>query len=162
MKIQIRRYRNSDFEELVRCVEELQDFIVNIDSLKRCLRLPAYGKKYVSLLIKKVHRSSGIILLAEYKQEVIGCVVGIIEKQTKDNLLECVPTKAGRILELFVSPNYRSRGIGKLLINKLEHYFNKSKCDVVRVKVFQPNKIAHNFYYKLNYHDRVIDMIKQA
>ena len=102
MKIQIRRYRNPDFEELVRCVEELQDFIVNIDPLKRCLRLPAYGKKYANLLIKKVHRSSGIILLAEYKQEVIGCVVGIIEKQTKDNLLECVPTKAGRILELFI------------------------------------------------------------
>ena len=83
-----------------------------------------------------------------------------IETQSKNNLFECVPTKSGRILELFILDSYRGLRLGKKLMQQMENYFKKNNCDIVRVEVFVPNKNAHNFYEKLDYSDRVIDMIK--
>ena len=45
-------------------------------------------------------------------------------------------------------------------MSKMENYMRKKKCEIIRVEVFEPNKAAHNFYEKLDYKDRVIDMIK--
>ena len=91
----------------------------------------------------------------------MGCIAGNIEQQSKDNLLECIPTKSGRILELFVSDSYRGLELGKKLMQKMEDYFQKNKCDVVRIEVFVPNKNTHHFYQNLDYSDRVVDMIKK-
>ena len=42
----------------------------------------------------------------------------------------------------------------------MENYFKKNKCDIVRIEVFVSNKKAHGFYQKMNYNNRIIDMIK--
>lgn len=91
---------------------------------------------------------------------MVGCIAGIIEKQSKKDLLECAPTKAGKILELYVAESYRNHGIGKMLMKKIEAYFRKKKCDLVRVDVFSPNKAAFIFYVGLHYQERMRDMIK--
>jgi len=87
-------------------------------------------------------------------------IARFIEKQTKESLLECVPTKAGRVDDLFVYPEYRSKNIGRLLMNKIEDYFKSKNCDVIKLNVFAPNIRAHEFYKKLNYQDRLIGMLK--
>ncbi len=160
MKIIFKHYRESNFEDLEKCIEKLQDFLVDIDPLKRLRRLPAYSENYTKNLIKKIFKQDGLIILAYNKEKIVGYIAGIIEKQSKDNLLECISTKPGRILELFVLDSYRGFTLGKQLMQRMEDYFKKNGCDVVRVEVFVPNKNAHNFYQKLDYCDRVIDMIK--
>ncbi len=141
-------------------MEKLQDFLGDIDPLKRLRRLPAYSANYTKNLIKKIFKQDGLIILAYDKEKIVGCIAGIIEKQSKDNLFECIPTKPGRILELFVFEGYRGLKLGKKLMRKMEDHFKKSKCDIVRVEVFVPNKNARHFYQKLDYSDRVIDMVK--
>ena len=136
------------------------DYIVVVDDLKRSRRLPEYGKSYTTALIKKVEKNHGFIFLADSKGKLIGLVAGIVEKQKKGDLLERVQTKAGRVLELFVSQNHRSKGIGEELMKKAEIYFKENKCNVVRVDVFSPNTRAHEFYKELGYSDRMIDMVK--
>jgi ribosomal protein S18 acetylase RimI-like enzyme len=111
--------------------------------------------------LEKVAKQNGAIFFAEANGKVVGCIVGVVERQTKDELLECVPTKRGIILELFVDSKHRRKGIGQMLMNKMEDYLQQAGCDIVRVEVFVPNKVAHEFYKKLNYHDRDIDMIKE-
>ncbi len=160
MGILIRKYRKSDFGDLVKLMEELQDFIVKIDPLKRNRRPPRYGKAYTKDLIKKIKQNQGIIFLAERENKIIGCVTGIIEKQTKYDLLQWKPTKTGKILELVVSKEYRSQEIGKLLMDKIEKHFKQAKCDLLETDVFEPNKGAYKFYQKLNYKSRMIYMIK--
>jgi len=160
MEITFKQYRESNLEDLERCMEKLQDFLVSIDSLKRLRRPPAFGKNYTKNLIKKISKQQGLIILAYDKEKIVGCIAGVIEKQSKDNLLECIPTKSGRILELFVLGGYRGLRLGKRLMQRMEDYFKKNKCDIVRVEVFVPNKNTHNFYQKLDYSDRAIDMIK--
>jgi len=98
--------------------------------------------------------------LAFDQDKIIGCIAGIIDKQSKDGRLECVPTKSGRILELFIFEDYRGLDLGKKLMETIENYFKKHNCNIIRVEVFTPNENAHYFYKKLNYFDRVSDMIK--
>jgi len=160
MKIKLKKYQKNDFKNLDGCMVQLQDFLVKIDLLKKLRRAPKYSPQYANNILEKVAEYDGVIFLAYDDKKIVGCIVGIIEKQSEKNLLECVPTRAGRIVELFVSSKYRSLGIGKQLMSKMENYMRKKKCEIIRVEVFEPNKAAHNFYEKLDYKDRVIDMIK--
>ena len=138
----------------------LQEYLTKIDPLKR-LRVGAkFSPKYALNLVKKIKKYHGKIFLAYDGKKVIGCIAGIVEKQSKNNLLECVKTRAGRVLELFVDASYRHSGIGHALMEKMENYFRKNHCDLVRIEVFEPNKIARKFYKKLGYGDRLIDVMK--
>ena len=160
MEIEFKKYQKKDFNTLVKCMENLQDLIVSLDPLKRQRRLQNYGKSYTNNLIKKINKQNGIIFFACDEENIVGCIAGIIEKQNKAELFGCVPTKAGRVQELFVLEVYRGKRIGKKLMKLIEDYFRKKKCDVVIVDAFGPNKPAHNFYKKFNYSDRVIGLIK--
>ena len=160
MKIKFKEYQKNDFKDLDHCMIQLQDFIVKIDPLKRLRRAARYSPQYANNVLEKVTKYDGVIFLVYDDKKIVGCIAGIIEKQSKENLLECVPTRAGRVVELFVSSKYRSLGIGKKLMSKLESYMRKKKCDLIRAEVFEPNNAAHNFYKKFDYQDRAIDMIK--
>lgn len=153
-------YQKKYFADLVNCMEQLQDSLIEIDDLKRLCRRPGYGKSYTKNLLKKVERNHGNIIMAIDNGKVIGCAAGIIGKQEKRNLLECVPTRAGLLLELFVSKEYRSQGVGAKLLKSMEQFFKKNNCTVIFIGVFAPNKLARNFYQKHGYADRLIDQIK--
>lgn len=160
--ISIKQSTPKDKKTLVQLIEELQDYLAQMDPLKKLRRLPEFGKKYIDNLLKKIQEKRGIIFIANVENIPIGFIAGVIEKQKKDNLLQCIPTKAGRILELIVSEKHRGKHVGSMLMRKLEKYFQQQNCDVIRVEVFAPNNKAHNFYKKLGYQDRVIDMIKKT
>ncbi len=157
--VKITEYKNKK-EVLVTLIEELQDYLVQIDPLKRLRRLPEYGEMYIEDLLKKIKKHDGIIYVAELENAPVGMIAGIIESQTKQDELECVPSKPARILELLVSKKYRGHNVGSLLMETLEKYFQQKGCDIIRVEVFEPNKTTHHFYQKLNYQNRAIEMVK--
>lgn len=160
MRIKIKKYQKNNVKDFDRCMIQLQDFLVKIDPLQRLRRAANYSPQYANNVINKVVKYDGVLFLAYDHQKIVGCIAAIIEKQSKKNLLELPPTKAGRILELFVWDEYRNLGLGKKLMAKAENYLRQKRCDVIRVEVFAPNKAAHNFYRQLNYQNRLIDMIK--
>ncbi len=157
----IRQYSAEDKNTLVALMEELQDYLVQIDTMKRLRRLPEWGKHYTNELLKKIKKDGGVIFIAEAENIPFGFVAGILNKQSKDELLGCVPTKSGRVVELIVSEKYRSKKVGKILMSKIEEYFKKQNCDIIQIEVFGPNTLAHDFYKKLGYGDRDFDMIKK-
>ena len=157
--IAIRKYDTKDREKLVFFMNQLQDYLIAIDPLHRMRRGKNYGEIYTTRLLEKTTKEQGVILFAEEKNQPIGVIVGVIEHQKKDNLLECIPTKTGRIEDLYVDEKYRSQGIGRLLMARVESYFQKKKCTIIKVEVFAPNK-ASLFYSQLGFENRVVDMIK--
>ena len=161
MKVEIREYEPGDRARLIEIMEAFQDYLANIDGMKRLRRMPEYGESYVDRLLRNVEDNSGVIYLAEYEGQIIGLVAIIIEKQSESDLLECIPSKCGRILELYVEPELRKQGIGKLLIENSEEFAKQQGCDIVRIEVFEPNTNAHHLYIELGYQDRLIDMIKK-
>lgn len=159
--ISIKQFEPKDKETLFSLIEELQDYLVQIDPLKRLCRLPGYGEKYTNKLLQKIKDGDGIIFIAYVENIPLGFIAGVIEKQDEVDLLECIPTKSGRVLELIVSDKHRGKNTGSLLMGRIEEYFQQKGCDVTRVEVFEPNNLAFNFYKKLGYNGRVIDMIKK-
>jgi ribosomal protein S18 acetylase RimI-like enzyme len=161
LKLKIREYKPSDRPRIVRCIEELQDYLVNVDELKFTRRMPEYGEHFTEKLLQEVRDKNGRIYVAENKNKIVGFIAGIVYEWSTEVLLECIPLKSGRILELFVDSKHRRRGIGKMLMRKIEEYFRMSGCNVFRVEVFKPNTEAYQFYQVLGYQDRIIDMIKK-
>src|SRR3989338_4314413 len=104
MNILFKEYKEGYFEDLVSCMENLQDFLIEIDPLQRLRRLPSYGIHYTNDLIDRVSQGEGLIILAYDQEKIVGCIAGAIEKQPEENLLECRITKPAMILEVFV-PN---------------------------------------------------------
>jgi ribosomal protein S18 acetylase RimI-like enzyme len=160
LKARIREYQGSDRTAFVRLMEQLMDYIVSIDDLKRTRRMPEFGESYTQRTLQKVAENNGIIYVAELGAELVGVVVGIIPEQTKEDQLEHVPTKFGEVLELVVKDGYRGRGVGTMLMKKLEEYFRENNCNISGVGVLFPNKNAHRLYSKLGYEDRSIYMTK--
>jgi ribosomal protein S18 acetylase RimI-like enzyme len=160
MKVVIREYRSSDRRAFVRLMEELQDYLVSLDGMKRMRRMPEYGESYTKRTLQNVAKNNGVIYVAETRRQIVGLVVGIVHEQTKEELLEHVPFKRGVVVELVVKDAYRKKGIGTLLMKKMEDYFKRKDCSVAGVDVFFPNKIAYRLYSKLGYSDRDIWMTK--
>jgi len=160
LDFKIYKYRSMDKKSLVRLMEVLHDYLVEIDTLHRLLRLPDFGEIYADALLQKIKESDGIIYLAKRQREVVGMVAGIIVTQSEEDRVGLFPSKAGRILELIVTEKQRHQGIGSALMKQLEDYFVEQHCDIIRVEVFEPNNTALSFYKKLRYFDRSIDMVK--
>ncbi len=161
MDFDIREYKSSDEPRLIELMEEFQDYLVDIDYMQRTRRMPGYGVGYVGRLLGRIKDDDGAIYLAEHEGETIGLVAAVIETQPADDLLECIPSKGGRILELYVVPSYRKQGVGRSLIKAAEEYLARKRCAVLRIEVFEPNTNAHRFYNRIGYRDRMIDMIKK-
>ena len=161
MKVAIREYRYDDRTEFIRLMEELQDYLVSIDDLKRERRMPEYGESYTERTLQNVAKNNGIIYVAESEGRIVGLVVGIMPEQTKEELLERVPFKKGNVLELIVENRYRRKGVGIMLMESIEGYFKQNGCSVSGVDVFFPNKNAYRLYSKLGYRERTIWMTKK-
>jgi len=160
MDFVIREYRDTDRPAFIRLMEELQDHLIEIDTLKKLRRLPEFGEEYAEQTIRTVTANKGKILIAEQNGDVIGCVIGIIEKQ-ESLPSEFVPTVQGRIVELVVSSHVRGKGIGAGLMNAIETYLKDAGCELLRVGAMAVNTGARNFYEKHGYEDRMIDLIKK-
>ena len=156
----IREYRESDLIEVSNLVDEFQDYLISLDHLSRMRRLPSYGTEHTNSILKEVGEQSGKLLLATDNNRVIGLIAGTIKLQTPEDLLESNPTVDGRVTELYVSPSYRNSGIGKILMEKMEAYLIERGCNAIRIFVFESNVLARNFYEKLGYEERLIDLIK--
>lgn len=161
MDLRIRKYRSSDRPSIVELMNDFGNYLVAVDSMKRIRCMPEFGEHFTQKMLANVEKSSGLVYVAEHEGRIIGFIGGVVLKQSKEDLLETIPSKAGRIIELFVDEQFRGQNIAATLMEKIERYFRQVGCDVCRVEVFEPNARAHRFYRKLGYRDRSIDMIKK-
>jgi len=158
--IKISEYKSEDKTNFACLIDELQDYLVELDPLKRLRRLDGYGLNYVNKLLAKFKNNKGMILVARDGDKVAGIITGIIEVQEEDDLLEWIPTVTGRVLDMIVSADYRNKSIGNMLIRAIEDFFIKEKCDWIRIRVLKQNINAYTFYCKHGYKDRLIDVCK--
>jgi ribosomal protein S18 acetylase RimI-like enzyme len=158
--VKIRKYRESDRNALAKLLEELMDYIASIDDLKRIRRMPMFGESYTQRMLQRVAENNGIIYVAELEGELAGAAIGTMPEQTEEDRLEHVPAKFGEVLELVLKAEYRDRGVGTMLMKKLEEYFKENGCNIAGVGVSVPNRNAYRLYRKLGFEDRSIYMTK--
>ena len=76
------------------------------------------------------------VLVAKRGDEIVGCVIGDIQKQQ------------GRILNICVDPAYRRRGLGSALLNTIEHLLDH---DNMTLMVEDKNYAAQELYRQHGY-----------
>ncbi|WP_048203426.1 KEOPS complex subunit Pcc1 [Methanocaldococcus infernus] len=107
-----------------------------------------WAKWYFKWLMK---RDEDGFLVLEYCNKPIGFIgvdcnwVSNIEKR-----------EVAEIHEIFVDPDYRGRGFGKLLINKAIEYAKKRGRDFIELWVGVENKEGQKFYERLGFKKDVI------
>jgi GNAT superfamily N-acetyltransferase len=135
MKIKIRKANSKDSKDIIRLIIELAKFeklLPPDEKAKQRLFIHAFGKN-----------PSFYVLLAKTNGTAVGYAFYFF---TYSSFL------ARRTLyleDIFVSENYRNKGIGKLLFNELVNIAKKQKCGRMEWCVLEWNINAINFYEKL-------------
>jgi GNAT superfamily N-acetyltransferase len=96
------------------------------------------GKKYYEDKIKGI---LGICFVAEVDNKIIGYITAC-EKEVPSYRL----VKVAELENIFVKAEYRSKGIGKKLMDKFINWAKELKADKVAVNVFALNDKAIGFY----------------
>lgn len=161
MNILIRKNIGIDKDSITKCLFNLGNYLMQIDSLNRIHEMPNEAIPYTEEMFQRVSSNEGIIYVAEADGKVVGFIAGIIEEYEDGDSSGYGPNREGRIIELYVDEKFRGKKIGKLLIIKLEDYFKEKKCDLSRVDVFKTNKNAYEFYCKLSYDERNVELVKK-
>lgn len=146
-------------EDIKDLLVELQNYIVDMDKEKYNIISDEYREKYFEKTIEEVEKNNGKILLYLENNKVVGLIVGIINNEETLEYDFKAP-KRGRITELIVSKNIRSKGIGSVLLEEMTKYLKDNNCKDILIEVFGYNENAIKFYEKNGYHTRLIDMIK--
>ena len=110
---------------------------------------------------EEVKENNGKCYLAIDNNVVVGLIMGCLRSYDEYDYLDYKCPRCGKVTELIVSKKTRSKGIGSLLMNKMEEYFKSVGCEYVIVDVFAYNDIGKNFYNKKDYHERMKTMIKK-
>ena len=159
--MKIIEYEDKYLEDVRELLVELEEYLVLID--KDCLDQvhPEYKEKMAILDLKDVNSNNGKCYLAVEKDKAVGLIMGYIPSYDEFDYLDYKCPKRGKITELIVTNKTRNKGIGQLLINKIEEYFKSLGCEYILVDVFAYNENAIKFYDKKGYHPRMYTNIKK-
>ena len=112
----------------------------------------AIVEDYVKYLHGQADSRNGCILMADYDEEPVGfvCVVASMRGESPDD-----PAEFSWILDLFVSPEHRRRGVAARLIAEAEHFARSQGARTMRLGVLDRNDAAKLLYERQGFRDYV-------
>ena len=160
--MKIIEYQDKYKEDCKDLMVELEEYIVSIDEDYLDQVGINYRKKIMDINLEELKENEGKCFLAIENDKAIGLIMGLVVKYDEEDYLDYKCPRKGRITELIVTNNTRSKGVGKELIKTMENYLRSIGCLYISIEVFAYNKNAIDFYTKGDYHSRCIDMIKKV
>lgn len=154
-------YNEKYIEDIKDLLIELEEYIISIDKDNLDRIHPEYRDKMAKLDLEEVKKYNGKCYIAVENDKAIGLIMGCIPPYDEFDYLDYKCPKRGEITELIITNKIRNKGIGQILINKMEEYFKNNGCEYVLVDVFAYNDIGKKFYNKTGYHSRMETMIKK-
>ncbi|MCL5430466.1 MAG: GNAT family N-acetyltransferase [Candidatus Marsarchaeota archaeon] len=164
MEVRIRRYRESDKQELIRLIEGLKGFVDSTDIFDIEVMKEGYGRAGMQTTIKLLSKNKGVIYLAETKdKKIIGYSSSFIRPMSKMVKLGTKDwVRYGEVFDLYVDSAYRGQKVGKKLLHAAESYLKKVGCSHIRISVYGPNTKAQKFYKKLGYELYNVEYVKRV
>ncbi len=159
--MKIIKYNEKYIEDIKDLLVELEEYIVSIDKDHLDQVHPDYRDQMALLDLEEVNNNNGKCYLAVENNKAVGLIMGYVRAYDEYDYLDYKCPRSGEISELIVSKNARSKGIGNLLMKKMEDYFKSIGCEYVFIDVFAYNKSALKFYEKNNYHSRMVIDVKR-
>ena len=159
--MKIVEYEDKYLDDVKDLLVELEEYIISIDKDNLDCLHKDYRDKMALLDLEEVKNNNGKCYLAVEDEKAIGLIMGCIFPYDEYDYLDYKCPKRGEITELIVSKNVRSKGIGNILMNKMESYFKSMNCEYILIDVFAYNKKAFSFYSNKGYHNRMNRVIKK-
>lgn len=159
--MKIIEYEDKYLEDVRDLLVELEEYIVSIDKDELDQVGIDYREKMALMDLEEVNKNNGKCYIAVENDKAIGLIMGCIFPYDEKDYLDYKCPKKGEITELIVSKKARGRGIGKVLMNKMEEYFKSLGCKYILLDVFAYNVNAIKFYEKEGYHSRMYKEIKK-
>ncbi len=158
--MEIIEYETKYDNDIKNLLEELQEYIVSLDPYHFNIMKDDYKDKIYLKDMEEVNNNKGKIYLAQEDNKIIGLIMGVIREPVIEFDYERL-NKMGDVIELIVTKNIRSKGVGHQLLSKMEEYFKNEDCCTINIDVFGYNDIGKNFYMKNGYHTRMMTVSKR-
>ena len=159
--MQIIEYEEKYLEDVRDLLVELEQYIISIDYDHLDQLHPEYREKMAIKELEYAQKHQGKCYLALEKNKVIVLIICAIPPYDEYDYLDYKCPKRGRVTELIVTAKTRSKGVGQLLMKKLEDYFKAEGCQYILIDVFGYNDNAIKFYFKQGYHAKMLTTIKK-
>jgi len=159
--MKIIEYEDKYLDDVKDLLVELEEYILTIDKDNLDQLHPEYRDKMAIIDLEEVKKYNGKCFVAIQDDKAVGLIMGTIPPYDEYDYLDYKCPKRGKIIELIVSKNVRSSGIGQSLMDEMEKYFKSIGCEYVLVDVFAYNENAIKFYSKKGYHPRMHCDIKK-
>ncbi len=101
-----------------------------------------FGKEGTKYFRERILRNDGCVLVAVVEDEIVGYLCGGIKKVESYRNLPSV----AELENMFILKPFRSRGIGKQLLNEFVRWCESKKISKVKVEASASNKKAIKFY----------------
>jgi len=152
----IRPLQNSDKEQMLKLMKEfwidynrgreISDGLTKFEELKNPLdTMKTEFEEYLSW----------IGFVAEENNEIIGFAIGRIKE--KDHK---VIDREGYLEEFFVKEPMRGKGIGTKLFDRIVEEFKIKGCKSIGTDAYATNTKALDYYKKLGFNERVVQLIR--
>jgi len=152
--IRIRKVNKRDISSIINLRNEFDIYHKKFDKL---LSINTKRKKFNRRFIKNKFKNRSVILLAALdRNKIIGYTLGWIEKKQPYDF------RVGYICDLFITKNYRNKGVGKILIKKLINQFKAEKIRYVGLDVYSNNKNAIKTFYSIGFRELSRHMINRV
>ncbi len=147
MSVSIREATINDLPQLLDLVLRLKRLNAEFDPLLKTLpddELRRVAEEYIKTAIED--RSRYLVLVADAD----GKIVGVLKADVRNRIFY-VPRKEGYIIEFYVMPEYRRRGLGRTMIDEAARLLRERGADVIVAEFPALNQIAVNFYSKADF-----------
>lgn len=104
---------------------------------------------------KLIASDKTLLLVAEDDSNLVGCCFGEI----RNNEDWSANKYYGYIGLMFTEEKYRNKGIGKSLIDKILEWLKEKEIKDIRLKVYDKNIKAVDFYKRLGFENHIVEMI---
>ena len=121
---------------------KVQDLDAMYKIEKECFTSEAYSKRQISHFVQS---SNAVSFVAKRDNEIVGFIIGFIEKHDGITL--------GHVVTIDVLPKHRRIGMGVKLLDELEQIFLKKGVKISFLEVRIDNEAARELYRKKGYTD---------
>jgi ribosomal protein S18 acetylase RimI-like enzyme len=158
--ITIRPYQDSDKEDFLRGIVELQEYERAIAPLTRRPG-KAIDEEYFSYLMNILQKQHGALFVAVQDTQFVGYIACYVERETSISKTS-VSNIHGYISDAWVDEPFRTQGIFRQLNQKAEeHLLQFPEIEIIRLFVLADNKAAVSAYEKTGYEPEEILLMKR-
>ncbi len=154
MVVEIRKATMDDFDKLFELKLESREEAKHFN--KKLVPIDKVSDRYALYLKKDLGSEWRVVFIAVEGGKIVGMALGKIFR----SMYILGHERTGYISNVYIKKGFRNKGLGKKLADSLIDWFKSKGCVALSLEVYESNKDAIDFYYKLGFKDHSVKMVR--